>query len=42
MLKKHYLLNMGADSRVKVMVVTTDEELVIASDTQDIVEKLTH
>ncbi len=30
------------DSRVKVMVVTTDEELVIASDTQDIVEKLTH
>lgn len=29
-------------SKVKVMVVTTDEELVIASDTQAIVEKHTH
>jgi acetate kinase len=29
-------------SRVKVMVVTTDEEFVIASDTKAIVEKLTH
>jgi len=29
-------------SKVKVMVITTDEELVIASDTQAIVEKLTH
>lgn len=27
-------------SRVKVMVVTTDEEFVIAADTQSIVEKL--
>ena len=30
------------DSRVKVMVVTTDEEFVIASDTKAIVEKLIH
>jgi acetate kinase len=30
------------DSKVKVMVVTTDEEFVIASDTKAIVEKLTH
>lgn len=29
-------------SRVKVMVVTTDEEFVIASDTKSIVEKHTH
>lgn len=29
-------------SRVKVMVVTTDEEFVIASDTKSIVEKLHH
>jgi len=29
-------------SKVKVMVITTDEELVIASDTQAIVEKQTH
>lgn len=29
-------------SRVKVMVVTTDEEFVIASDTKAIVEKFTH
>ena len=29
-------------SKVKVMVVTTDEELVIASDTQAIVDKQTH
>jgi len=29
-------------SKVKVMVVTTDEELVIASDTQTIVAKLMH
>jgi acetate kinase len=28
-------------SKVKVMVVTTDEEFVIASDTKVIVEKLT-
>jgi acetate kinase len=30
------------DSKVKVMVVTTDEEFVIASDTKAIVEKLIH
>ncbi|MHC1733810.1 MAG: acetate/propionate family kinase [Bacteroidales bacterium] len=30
------------DSKVKVMVVTTDEEFVIASDTKSIVEKLIH
>lgn len=30
------------DSKVKVMVVTTDEEFVIASDTKGIVEKLIH
>jgi acetate kinase len=29
-------------SKVKVMVITTDEELVIASDTQTIVEKLVY
>jgi len=28
-------------SKVKVMVITTDEEFVIASDTQEIIEKLT-
>jgi acetate kinase len=30
------------DSKVTVMVVTTDEEFVIASDTKAIVEKLIH
>jgi acetate kinase len=29
-------------SRVRVMVITTDEEFVIASDTKEIVEKLVH
>jgi len=29
-------------SKVKVMVITTDEEFVIASDTQEIIEKLNH
>jgi acetate kinase len=30
-----------ASSKVKVIVITTDEEFVIASDTQEIVEKIT-
>lgn len=36
------LLISKPDSKVKVMVVTTDEEFVIASDTKVIVEKHTH
>jgi acetate kinase len=36
------LLISRASSKVKVIVITTDEEFVIASDTQEIVEKLTH
>jgi acetate kinase len=37
---KDMLLSL-ADSKVKVMVITTDEEFVIASDTKSIVEKYT-
>jgi acetate kinase len=36
------LIISSPDSRVKVMVITTDEEFVIASDTKAIVEKLIH
>jgi acetate kinase len=35
------LLISKSSSRVKVIVITTDEEFVIASDTQEIVEKIT-
>jgi acetate kinase len=31
-----------SSSRVKIIVITTDEEYVIASDTKEIVEKLNH
>jgi acetate kinase len=35
------LLISKPSSKAKVMVITTDEEFVIASDTQEIIEKLT-